>query len=62
MNSKVSAEELINNSNTQYLLGLFMIPCEGDDSTSILLVDFLSLREEQQPTQHCAASNGLPEA
>ena len=39
-----------------------MIPCEGDDSTSILLVGFLSLREEQQPTQHCAASNGLPEA
>ena len=39
-----------------------MIPCEGDDSTSILLVGFLSLREEQQPTQQYATSNGLPEA
>ena len=59
MNSKISAEELINNSNNQYLLGLFMIPHEGDDSTSILLVGFLSLREEQQPTQQYATSNGV---
>ena len=61
MNSRISAEELINNSNNQYLLGFFMIPCEGDDSTSILLVGFLSLGG-QQPTQQYASSNGVSAA
>ena len=59
VNSKILAEELIINSNNQYLLGLFMIPHEGDDTTSILLVGFLSPREEQQPTQQYATSNGV---